>query len=177
MLASISMTFAIMPIALVGYIVSIVLVAISTVYRSASARRAASVLFVLTWPQHLKHAGLACATVLSEAVYAVILALLLRRRWGKLNRVTLLKSFGRTTFNAGLMLAAAIPLLGFVTRLSAPLDLHAKAEQIVTVLITILIAALFYFLLSWLTRSPELAEILNALRRRKREPGEPVYDD
>jgi ABC-type uncharacterized transport system permease subunit len=55
------MTFGIMPIALVGYIVSIVLVTISTVYRSTSARRAASVLFVLTWVAHL-------AAVVREAI-------------------------------------------------------------------------------------------------------------
>jgi len=55
------MSFGIMPIALVGYIVSIVLVTISTVYRSTSARRAASVLFVLTWLAHL-------AVVVREAI-------------------------------------------------------------------------------------------------------------
>jgi ABC-type uncharacterized transport system permease subunit len=55
------MTFGFMPIALVGYIVSIVLVTISTVYRSTSARRAASVLFVVTWLAHL-------AAVVREAI-------------------------------------------------------------------------------------------------------------
>jgi ABC-type uncharacterized transport system permease subunit len=42
-----------LPIALIGYIVSITLATVSTVYDLASARRAASVTIVLTWAAHL----------------------------------------------------------------------------------------------------------------------------
>lgn len=47
------MTLGFLPLALIGYIVSIVLVTVSTVYRSDAARRVASVVFVLTWLAHL----------------------------------------------------------------------------------------------------------------------------
>lgn len=43
------MSFGFLTIALVGYIVSIVLAAIATLYHSSSSQRGASVLFVLTW--------------------------------------------------------------------------------------------------------------------------------
>jgi ABC-type uncharacterized transport system permease subunit len=47
------MTLGFLSIALVGYIVSIVLAAVGTLYHSQSSQRGASVLFVLTWVAHL----------------------------------------------------------------------------------------------------------------------------
>jgi ABC-type transport system involved in cytochrome c biogenesis permease subunit len=47
------MTFGFLSIALLGYIIGIILVVISTVYRSSKARHAASVAFALTWMAHL----------------------------------------------------------------------------------------------------------------------------
>ncbi len=46
------MTMGFLSAALIGYVLSVVLAALSTVYRSATARRGASVLFSLTWLCH-----------------------------------------------------------------------------------------------------------------------------
>ena len=50
-----------LPITVIGYIVSVVAATLHTVYRSPSARRASSIVFVLTWVFHT-------ATVVREAV-------------------------------------------------------------------------------------------------------------
>ena len=42
-----------LPVAIVGYLVSIVLAVVVTMYRSKAARNAASITFVLTWLVHL----------------------------------------------------------------------------------------------------------------------------
>ena len=47
------MTTVILPIAVVGYVVGIVLAVVATVYRSRAAHRAASVVFAITWVAHL----------------------------------------------------------------------------------------------------------------------------
>lgn len=44
-----------------------------------------NVLFVLTWPLEYKHAGLACATVLSSLVNSIVLARILRGRLGRID--------------------------------------------------------------------------------------------
>lgn len=50
-----------LPIAVIGYIIGVVAATLVTIYRSRSAHRAASILFVLTWSFHT-------ATVVSEAL-------------------------------------------------------------------------------------------------------------
>lgn len=64
---------------------------------------ALNVLFILTWPEGYKHAGIACATVLASAMNCIVLALILRRRIGPLGGIRIGISFLRTSVAAGIM--------------------------------------------------------------------------
>ncbi len=121
-----------------------------------------NIVFILTWPQHMKHAGLAFASVLSSAFNGIVLAVLIHRRYGNLGWSTISGSVIRTLVCAILMGCAA----GFIYVLLAQVIVAPeKAKQVVVVLLTIGISAPIYLLLALLLRSPELREILSAFRR------------
>lgn len=117
-----------------------------------------NVIFILTLPQSIKHAGIAFATVLSETFSIVALALILQRRLGP-------PDWRRVGFSAVRASAAAV-LMGVVAisvyRLFPAGD---KLGQIVAVLSSMAAAGGTYLLGSLLFRAPEIPELMRAIRR------------
>ncbi len=124
-------------------------------------------LFVLTWPEHLKHAGLALATVLSETFNGLTLGWCLHRALGSLGWASVLRSALRAVAGAAVMAVAAYYLqLWSITWLLLH-QLPIKAAQIISVLGSISAAAALYFALALLTRAPEIGFVREALARRR----------
>jgi putative peptidoglycan lipid II flippase len=126
-----------------------------------------NVAFILTWPQPIKHAGLACATVISEGVYALILAALIHRRlgspgWGRIG-VGFLKAAVAATGMALLVGAASRLLPGWF----AGLPLPAKIEQILSVFAAMALGIVAYLLAACILRARELREVLGVLKRKR----------
>jgi putative peptidoglycan lipid II flippase len=124
-----------------------------------------NVTFVLTWPLHLKHAGLALGTVLASLFNATVLAWLLHRRYGSpgWRRVAVSAArSGAATVVMAIVAATAHP------RIQATVAAHvpSKAAQVAGLLTTIGVAVLTYFAMAALLRSPELREVAAALRGR-----------
>jgi len=124
-----------------------------------------NILFVFTWPEGWKHAGLAFATVLAQACFAIILALLLRSRIGKLDTPTIFKSALRALV-AGLVMGISCAYL--VTPLSNLFGfLPGKLDLILGVLITIGIGLVIYIGITVLLGSREPRELAQTLRRKR----------
>ena len=140
--------------------------------RAVALNFALNVLFVLTWPLDYKHAGLAFATVLSEGMNGITLAVLLHRRLGSPGWTSILSAAGRALGCAAGM--AVILLIAHPTLVHALAAAHlpAKGVQAIAVLGTIAIGIAFYFLVAFLLRAPELAFAREALQRRKKKPAE-----
>ena len=66
-----------------------------------------NLLFVYTWPYEIKHAGLACATVIAETFQVTALALILQKRYGSPGWLKVLTAFLRFFFAAIIMGAVA----------------------------------------------------------------------
>ncbi|MCF7816531.1 MAG: murein biosynthesis integral membrane protein MurJ [Kiritimatiellales bacterium] len=123
-----------------------------------------NITFILTLPLYWKHAGMALATVLSEAAGMVVLGIILARRIKGLQWLETARSLVRCLVSASAMAAAAwltawvaLPVLGNL--------LPSKIAQMLAVGLAIGVGAALYFLLTLLLRAPELHEIKSALRR------------
>jgi putative peptidoglycan lipid II flippase len=68
---------------------------------------ALNILFILTWPDGYKHAGLACATVISSGLNCLILGILITRRVGSPGWVSLGLSFLKVA-GASLLMAVIV---------------------------------------------------------------------
>ena len=119
-----------------------------------------NIIFILTLPQAVKHAGLAFATVLSSVFNMSCLALILQNRIGKPDwkkiGATAARSFGASALMASVVL--------FVYGLLAHVDGN-KIQQIVSVLVSIAAGGGVYLIASLTFRAPELREFTRALRR------------
>lgn len=127
-----------------------------------------NILFVTTWPTYWKHAGLALATVLSEALNGFLLIRAMRKRLGHLD----LRSF-RTTALRALPAAAVMAVAsGWTARrvAQAAAGLGEKPAQIVAVAAGVLLGVAIYFGLAALFRFPEIGFVREALQRRRRKP-------
>ena len=119
-----------------------------------------NIIFILTLPQAVKHAGLAFATVLSSVFNMSCLALILQKRVGRPDW----KSVGATaarSFGAAALMASVVL---FVYGLLAHVDGN-KIQQIVSVLVSIAAGGGVYLIASLTFRAPELREFTRALRR------------
>lgn len=125
-----------------------------------------NVAFVLTWPEYLKHAGLALATVLASLFNATVLAIIFHRRYGSPGWKAVAVSAARSAVAAGVMAMAALAVHP-AARAWAAGHLPAKAAQVASVLVTVGLAAIVYFILAALLRSPELRDVTGALRKRR----------
>jgi putative peptidoglycan lipid II flippase len=127
-----------------------------------------NITFVLTWPAEYKHAGLACATVIAEGIYALLLARVLHRRYGS-------PGWSSIILSAVKFVPAAV-LMGFACHKSAQLftlwlgqqGLGEKLTWIISTSGAIGVGAAVYFALAALFRCRELREIRDALLRKKR---------
>ena len=123
--------------------------------------------FVLTWPQDIKHAGLALSTVLSETFNGLTLAWCLHRTIGSVGWASVLRSAARSLAGAALMAVAARYLQALVASALLAHGAHAKVAQFASVLGSIAVGAAVYVAFSLLTRAPEVGFVLDALRRRR----------
>lgn len=128
---------------------------------------ALSLLFIWTWPLHLKHAGLALATVLAEMVNGVVLAWLLHRRLGSPGWREMVTSALRCLGASAVMAVGAYFLHHHIAQaLREAAVVPDKAGQIIAVLAAIIGAMGVYIVLTLILRSPEIRTVLTALRRK-----------
>jgi putative peptidoglycan lipid II flippase len=127
---------------------------------------ALNLLFVLTWPQAYKHAGLALATVIASAVNSAVLARILARRIGSIGWTLIALRVAKISVAAGVMGGVAYvahPSLEAILRTSA---MPAKGVQILALGGTILLAIGAYALTALVVCRDELRQFLADRRRR-----------
>ncbi len=116
-----------------------------------------NIIFILTLPQSVKHAGLAFATVLSSVFNMSCLALILQRRIGK-------PDWKRVGATATRSLGAAVLMAFAVVGVFGLFPMVGKTGQIIAVLGSITAGGGVYLLASILFRAPELREFIKAVR-------------
>lgn len=126
-----------------------------------------NVLFVVTWPAELKHAGLALSTVISEAVNGLTLGWLLHRRLGSPGWASILASAGRALLCSAAMVLAIWISMETMARFIGSIGVRGKWGEAATVLATIGFGMLVYFTSARLIRAPELQFAADALRNRR----------
>ncbi len=129
-----------------------------------------NLVFVLTFPRPLKHAGLVLGTVLAEAAQGAALAVAAHRRLGSPGWARIVVSVLRTS--AATLAMVAVVVLGYrgLTVLLAE-RMAAKPALALSTLGAIALGMAAYAGAAWILRSPELRDLVRALRRR---PGRPA---
>jgi len=103
-----------------------------------------NMLFILTWPDGYKHAGLACATVIASGLNCLVLAMIITRRVGSPGWVAMGGSFIRVVV-ASILMASAVLAARQVLPARLPLLSPAtKIGQLLNVGTCILIGLLTY---------------------------------
>jgi putative peptidoglycan lipid II flippase len=125
-----------------------------------------NIVFVMTWPGPIKHAGLAFATVLAAGFNAAVLAGILHRRYGNPGWREIAGSAVRSLAAAALMGLAAVSAHAGLLRFLSAGPGSEKWVQVGSVMGAIGAGAIAYFLLAALFRAPELKEIRGSLKRR-----------
>ena len=134
---------------------------------SVGINLALNVLFVLTWPPMMKHAGLACATVLAAAANSAMLAAVLHRRYGSPGWRSIGAGALRVLAAAAVMGAVAVLLQRGLAGWGAGGGLPVKLRQVAAVAGAVGGAAGAYLLLARLLGCPELEDLRQVLRRRR----------
>jgi putative peptidoglycan lipid II flippase len=127
---------------------------------------ALNILFILTLPQAVKHAGIAAATVLSEGLAAVALALVLQKRIGRPDWGGLGRSLLRYLPAAVLMCLAVVWTRGWIFQTLEHV-VSGKSAQIGAVVGAVIAGMLVYLIASILLCRREAAQVFNAVLRRK----------
>lgn len=135
--------------------------------RAVALNFALNVVFVLTWPPDYKHAGLAFATVISEAMNGLTLAVLLHRRLGSPGWTTVLSAAGRALGCAAVMAALILLVRPLLASALIGASLPGKVVELGSVLGSIALGIAAYFICATLIRAPELGFARDALLRRK----------
>jgi putative peptidoglycan lipid II flippase len=128
---------------------------------------ALNILFILTLPSHLKHAGLAASTVIAEAFNGLTLGWFIHRKLGSPGWGSMFMSAGKSFAAAVLMGIFILFTLPMLYQASYSIIPTAKIAQIISVFLAIFGGMLVYISCIYIMRSPELAEALDAIRRRK----------
>ncbi|MFH0953791.1 MAG: murein biosynthesis integral membrane protein MurJ [Verrucomicrobiota bacterium] len=139
-----------------------------------------NIAFILTWPLRMKHAGLALATVLSEGFNGIMLGFLLHRRIGSPGWKQIIGNAARALLAAAVMGLAAIACRNLLFAFGASLGLVPKLNQILSVLLSILVAMGIYLLMARMLRCPELKDVVEAIRtprKRTEESPSPAVGD
>ena len=125
-----------------------------------------NIIFILTLPQAVKHAGLAFATVLSSVFNMSCLALILQKRIGKPDWKKIGATAARSFGAAALMASVVLFVHGcFPHSTGSGQAVGDKIQQIVSVLVSIAAGGGVYLIASLIFRAPELREFTRALRR------------
>jgi putative peptidoglycan lipid II flippase len=135
--------------------------------RAVALNFALNVVFVLTWPYDYKHAGLAFATVLSEAANGIALALLLNRRLGSPGWPSVFAAAARALACSAAMALALLAAHPALTRALRAAAVSGKALDIASVLGAIAVGLAVYFAAARVIRAPELGFAIDAIRRRR----------
>jgi putative peptidoglycan lipid II flippase len=126
-----------------------------------------NIIFILTLPVHLKHAGLAASTVLAEAFNGITLGWLVHRRLGSPGWVNMFACAGKAMAAATLMGAFIMFSLPLLQPYFASLIAVPKLAQIISVGVVIVGGMVVYAVSVILLRCPEGREALDAIRRRR----------
>ena len=132
-----------------------------------------NVLFVVTWPMEIRHAGLAFATVVSEGVNGFALGFLLHRRLGSPGWTHVFLGAGRALAASAVMAGLILFARSALERLLASAGVAAKLVQMGSVLGSIAAGVAVYFLAAALLRAPELDFVREALSRRRARGASP----
>ncbi|HMO51694.1 MAG TPA: murein biosynthesis integral membrane protein MurJ [Kiritimatiellia bacterium] len=126
-----------------------------------------NIVFVLTLPMHLKHAGLAGSTVIAEAANGLVLGWFVHRRLGSPGWVRIMRGAAKCLFAAGIMGALILAVLPMLQHAAVSAALPVKLAQILSVSAVIAGGLLAYLGTARILRCPEIGEALAALRRKK----------
>ena len=126
-----------------------------------------NITFLFTWPLYWKHAGLALATVLSEAFNGLTLGYFLHRRLGSPGWRSIFASTARA-FGASVVMGAGAwythqALFGVLSASHLP----AKLSQVAAVFAAIGVGIALYLAVAAILRCPEIKDVLQAIRRRR----------
>ena len=131
-----------------------------------------NLLFVFTWPYEIKHAGLACATVISETFQVVVLALILQRRYGSPGWLKVFIAASRFLFAAVCMGFVVLYGQRYLANILPGSFGPSKAPLAIALFSSILMGTISYVAIAGIFRFPELTEAYNAARRRKKTKAE-----
>lgn len=126
-----------------------------------------NVIFVLTWPVDIRHAGLAFATVISEGVNGLLLGFLLHRRLGSPGWAGIFRGVARALLSAGVMAGLLVVARPGLERTLLQAGAPDKVVQLGGVMGAIALGILAYFATAAFLRAPELGFVREALQRRR----------
>ncbi|MGD9874888.1 MAG: murein biosynthesis integral membrane protein MurJ [Kiritimatiellia bacterium] len=131
-----------------------------------------NITFVLTWPLYLKHGGLALATVLAEAFYAIALAFILHRRIGSPGWREIASSVALSAVCTVMMALTVILVYSLLVIHPLLLPPGSRILLMMNVLVSIAAGMGVYFAAAAGLKSTELAYIIQVLRRRAQTSSE-----
>jgi putative peptidoglycan lipid II flippase len=124
-----------------------------------------NIIFILTLPQAVKHAGIAAATVIAEGFSAVALALILQKRIGKPDWGGVGRGLLRYLLAAIIMCLVVAWTRGWIFQALENL-LSGKFAQIGAVIGAVIAGMITYLIASILLCRREAAQVFNAILRR-----------
>lgn len=127
---------------------------------------ALNITFILTLPPAVKHAGIAAATVISEGLAAIALALILQKRIGRPDWGGVSRSLLRYSVAVTLMGTVVVLTRSWICKILEPL-VFDKLVQTGAVIGAICAGMVVYVLASVLLCRREAAQIFNTLRRKR----------
>ena len=139
---------------------------VQVAFASVALKIGLSLLFIWTWPLHLKHAGLALATVIGETINGVVLAVLLHRRLGSPDWGAIVLSACRCLLAAALMGVATWFLYVMVQGWAIGQGWATTIVEMSAVGIAIGLAIPIYLMLTRVLRAPEILDVMQAIRQR-----------
>lgn len=125
-----------------------------------------NLVFIATLPVAWKHAGIALATVIAEAFYAITLFILLQKKIGKLPLKAIGISLLKTASAACIMGVAAGSCSSILHHNAFLLSLPGKISEIAVTAGAVMVGLLTYLAAAIILRSPELRDMYSSLRKK-----------
>jgi len=127
-----------------------------------------NITFLLTWPLHFKHAGLALATVLASVVSVLALGWLLHRRIGSPGWKQVLHTALRAVIASAIMGAASVAVHSALAAAFSSGGAPVLTARLVSVAAAIAAGIVVYAVLAFLLCRNECRAVLSTLLSRKR---------